>query len=381
MRRRWLNQRGCRDPDSAMRVTHQHRQWALPLEELEEFVKIHAHMYKVPPAALEDILGRIDIPSGDGDGAWPVEWLRAGQRLQSQGKYLDAARHYSLGRFPFIDGSSRAEAQKRCLEAFDRWVHRQRNIDRLILMVDGQRVPAYGANMAAPAPALVLMGGVVSLKEQWYQFLKAELLGMPVVALDFPGTGESPFAYDERSPEHVGVVLDAALKRVGVDRCVVFASSFSGAIFAQLAPAEPRIRGLIMHSSPLHHFFLDRAWWDRVPVTTRLSLAATMRQALADAEAELPRLAVKRQDLAALRVPVVYIASLRDEIVPAGDWEMIEELVPAGRVIGFDDVHAAPDHTRQAGLEIMSAALDMAGRQRSLAGVLVGVMRRLGRRR
>lgn len=364
-----------------MRAAHQYRDSALPLEELQEFVRIHARMFEITPPALEAILRRIRYPSGDSDGAWPMEWLRAGQYLHSRGRYLDAARHYSLGRFPYVDGPARALALKRCIGAFDSWSHRQRTIHRLILMVDGQRVPAYGANLAAEAPVLVLMGGIVSLKEQWYQFLRAGLFGMPIVALDFPGTGESPFDYGPQSAKQVAAILDAALKRVGAERCVVLASSFSGSVFAQVAAIEPRIAGLIMHCSPLHHFFSDRAWWSRVPTTTKLSLAATMKVSLDEAEIQLPKLAVKRDELAALRIPVVYIASLRDEIVPSADWEMIEELVPSGRVIGFDDVHAAPNHTRQAGLEIMSAALTITRRQRSAIGVALGLMRRLGRSR
>ncbi|MEK8173844.1 hypothetical protein NKH77_47620 [Streptomyces sp. M19] len=57
--------------------------------------------------------------------------------------------------------------------------------------------------------------------------------------------------------------------------------------------------------------------------------------------------ALTGEQLAGLRIPVAYTASLRDEIIPAGDVETLRKHVPALTVNEFDDVHASPAHVEE----------------------------------
>jgi esterase FrsA len=348
----------------------------LPLKELKDEIPIQARMHDIEAGALSRILRRIERAGGDGAGSWVGEWVREGDRLRRAGKHLEAARHYSMGRYPYIDGPAREDAYGRCLASFHRWVHKQRKVELLVLRVGDLEVPAYGARLGAKEPLLLVMGGVVSVKEQWCQFLKADIMKFPVIALDFPGTGEAPFPYDEHAVSRVGELVAAILSRVGADHCFVIAPSFSGPIFARVAARDPRIAGIVMPAAPLVHFF-DPSSWPKVPRTTQLAVAAAAGRPAGEMEALLPALAVPERELASLRIPVTYIANLRDEIIPAPDRELIEKVVPQGRTVRIDDTHGAPNKWRQAGLEMMTAILEMTGRQRTAFGTLVRGFRRM----
>jgi esterase FrsA len=348
----------------------------LPLDELKREVFVHARMHDLDPAALERVLARIDRASGEGTGCWPVEWAREADRYARERNYLAAARHFSLARFPYVDGEVRAAAYERCLACFRHWVQRQPGVERLILRSGDHDVPAYGARLGARGPLLVVMGGIVSVKEQWTQLLKADALGLPVIALDLPGTGEAPFLYGEGATERVGELVKSALWRARADRCVVLASSFSGPIFARVASFEVRIAGLVMAASPLAHFF-EPSCFAKVPSVTKLALARAMGRHVDELAPLLSELAVAPKELASLRVPVTYIANLRDEIIPAADAKLVEREVPRGRVVGIDDVHGAPNRWREVGLEMMAAVVEMTGRGRTPFGLLVRSYRRL----
>jgi hypothetical protein len=51
--------------------------------------------------------------------------------------------------------------------------------------------------------------------------------------------------------------------------------------------------------------------------------------------------------LAALDIPVYYGASLRDEIIPAGDVQLLKDRVRRLEVVENDDVHGSPRHVAE----------------------------------
>jgi pimeloyl-ACP methyl ester carboxylesterase len=65
--------------------------------------------------------------------------------------------------------------------------------------------------------------------------------------------------------------------------------------------------------------------------------------------------------LAAVRVPVAYTASRRDEIIPAEDVERLRRCLAGFHVIENDDVHGSPRHTTETRLWIVRSLLRMAG--------------------
>ncbi len=351
---------------------------APPLSELKDFVWVHALLQGLSTATVERVLARIHSASGEGPGAWPFEWMQEGERMDRNLRSQEAASFFNLARFPFVDGPVRAHALQRCGEVFQQWAREARlPIERLEVKVQGKIVPAYGVGLGKyKAPLLLVMGGVVSLKEQWQNFLKASrFIRCPVVVVDFPGGGESGLTYHAGSHEDLQALLGELLRLASTGECITLASSFSGPLWLRVALSDPRVRGVILHGSPIHDFFTDAAWWERVPTTTKLAMAACMRLPLEKVEEHKPSLALSREELARLEIPILYVAGLRDEIIPSADWELVEGGAPKARVFRLDDVHGTPNRLREAALEIMWSVLRFGGKQWSPAGLVVGSMR------
>lgn len=351
---------------------------APPLGELKDFVRVHALVQGLSASVVERTLARIQSSVGEGAGAWPYEWMQEGELRDRNLASLDAASCFNLARFPFVDGPGRAHALKRCIEVFQQWARTEGvPLERVEVTVQGRKVSAYGAGLGQyKAPLLLVMGGVVALKEQWHNFLKASrFIRCPVMVVDFPGAGESGLAYHAGSHEELKAALGELLARAGTGECIALASSFSGPLWLRVALSDSRVRGVILHGSPIHDFFTDPAWWARVPMTTKLAMASCMRRPLEELETAKPALALPREELSRLEIPVLYVAGLRDEIIPSADWELVESGVPQGRVFRLDDVHGTPNRLREAALEIMWNVLRFGGKHRSPAGLLVGSMR------
>jgi len=350
----------------------------LPLAELKNFVSVHAAVQGLKRAEVENVLAKIAQASGETADAWPMVWMQEAQRHERQGRFLEAAQRYNLARFPFVESPLRARALRRGVDAFDQWRVRQKPlIARFELDVAGQTVPVYGANFEkSRGPLILVMGGIVALKEQWHQFLlAAPRIGCPVAVMDFPGAGDSSLVYRPQSAADVGAALAALLREAAVKECIAVASSFAGTLFLKLAVENPAIRALILNGSPVHDFFTDPAWWEQVPQVTKLAMAACMKLSLAEMEQCRAELAIAPDDLTRLALPVVYIASLRDEIIPRADWELLAKHVPGAEVVGFDDVHGTPNRLSQASLEIMWRLLGFAGKRKGLLGAVVGALR------
>jgi len=277
-----------------------------------------------------------------------------------------------------ISPALRARALQRGIDAFDQWRVRQKPLlARLELDAAGQTVTVYGANLKKTSDPLILgMGGILSLKEQWHRLLlAARRIGCRVAVLDFPGAGGSELIYRAQSAADMGMVVEALLRQTGAKECIVVASGFAGTVFLKLALANPAIRSSILNDSPLYHFFTDPAWWVRVPQIIKLGMAACMKLSLADMEQHRTDWAIGPADLARLSIPVVYIASLRNEIIPPADRELLAKQVPAVEVVSVNDNHATSDRSSQAGLEMMWRLLGFAGKRQGLYGASVRLAR------
>lgn len=322
------------------------------LDELRELVALHTEAQGLDERTCARLLGRITRAWGEGPGAWGVEWAAEGDRLATLGRHLEASRMHAMGRFPFPGDAPRAYAQARCVEEFDRWRAAQPvPIERMELPgPDGGRAVCWtaGLSSAAPRPLLVVMGGIVSVKEQWGPLLTAAPdLGVAMAVTELPGVGENTLPYDHTAPRMLSSILDALADRADVRRTAAVALSFGGHLALRCAVSDPRIAAVATVGAPVRQFFEDAAWQRRVPQTTVGTLARLTRVAPAVVfgylrgwgltDAELAR-------LARLGLPLRYVASLRDEIVPLGDAATLRGAVPSTAVTVFDDVHGSPAH-------------------------------------
>ncbi|MDR7303666.1 alpha/beta hydrolase [Haloactinomyces albus] len=320
--------------------------------ELKKFASVHSKLLNIPDDLWEEVLDRI---SHDRDGAprsWVYEWSSVGDAYRADGDNLAACNCYTMARFPFVDGAARQEALRRAVESFDEWRSNRSEIGRLDLELaepKGRvRCLTNGLSATRPRPLLLFMGGIVSLKEQWAPLLElADQLGLAMVITEMPGVGENTVRYERDSWRMLPRILDALASHADVARTFAIANSFSGHLALRCAIEEPRIRGVISNAAPISDFFTDVDWRTQLPRVTIDTLAHLLGTSPENLSSELDGWALTPEELAALRIPVAYMASTQDEITPPSEIHHLRDHVHNLRTRVLDDVHASPGHLQE----------------------------------
>jgi hypothetical protein len=356
------------------------------LDELRDLVLLHARAQGLDPARAKQVLERVRRPWGDGPGSWGRVWTEAGDALAEAGRHADACRHYALGRFPYPDGNDRALAAARCAESFERGA--PAGAERLDVTLPEGTVRCWTAGLGAPGrpgprrPLLLVIGGIVSVKEQWAPILaRAGALGFAVLVTELPGVGENTLPYRADSARMISAVLDAVGERADVARTFAIALSFGGHLALRCALADRRLRGIATVGAPVAAFFQDAVWQRQVPVTTVRTLAHLTGTDPSVVFGFTRGWALGEAELRSLDVPVSYVASLRDEIVPLGDAALLRRCVPAAEVVVNDDVHGSPEHLAATRAQLLRAVLRASGAgavRRAAFGTLTGLSRLRG---
>ncbi|WP_340684133.1 alpha/beta fold hydrolase [Amycolatopsis coloradensis] len=330
------------------------------LAELSDLVRLHARVQGLPGAVCREILERIDHTDGDGPGSWCWEWALAADRMAETGRHLESCKLNNLARFPYPSNPAQERAAHRCVAEFDQWRSSRGGIDRLELELSGHRVPVWatGLDPDAPRPLLLLIGGIVSVKEQWAPSLPtARKLGMAAVAAEMPGVGENPLTYDHDSWQMLSGLLDRINEIAPVREVYAVAMSFSGHLALRCAAHDPRLSGLVTVGPPVSAFFQDRTWWAGVPETTKRTLAHLLGVPEGDVPERLGTFALRPDELTRVTAPVHSVVSLRDEIIPSADTRFLERHLAKFKSIRFDDVHGSPGHVLRTRLWIAHSLL------------------------
>jgi esterase FrsA len=343
------------------------------VEELKRYVLVHARGQRIPDHA--SVLARISS-DGDGPRSWAGAWSAHGEALGRRGRLLDASRCYGLARFPFVDGPPRRAAADRAIALFDRWRAKRGITPLTVSTPDGvARCWTSGLSAASRKPLLLVLGGIVTPKEQWGPVLAmVSRLGMAGVVTELPGVGENTVPYDADAWRMIPSVLDALDGVADTARTYAIALSFGGHLALRAAAEDRRLRGIVTAGAPVRRFFLDREWQAGLPAITRDCLAHLMdvpADGLAD---RLAGLALTPAQLAALDLPVHYLVSGRDEIIPPGETDDLRGL--AGLALTEnDDVHGSPGHAMETRLWSVCAVSRMAGTRPVQAAALNGLLR------
>ncbi|WP_344494519.1 alpha/beta fold hydrolase [Streptomyces enissocaesilis] len=316
------------------------------LEELKQFARLHAGGQGMSPGHTAEVLARIGNDTPGDARSWAAVWTAAGRAAATRGDLLDACRHYALARFPHPADEDRALAQRLCVDAFDQWRLRQGGIERLEFGHPEGTVVCWASGLDRGRPLLVVMGGIVSVKEQWAPLLPLfRKLGFAAVVAELPGVGENTFTYGPESWRTLSFLMDRLEGRARVTDTSMLALSFSGHLALRAAAEDPRIRSVLTVGAPVADFFTDEAWWPRVPGIT----VETLRRLTGSADegelrSVLAEFALTPERLNGVRIPVRYVASSRDEIIPARDQALLHRSLADVRFKTFDDVHGSPAH-------------------------------------
>ncbi|SCK29174.1 Alpha/beta hydrolase family protein [Streptomyces sp. WMMB 714] len=346
------------------------------LQELKEFARLHARGQGMRPARAAHVLEQITNDAPGDPRSWARVWTAQGDAAARRGDLLDACRHYALARFPSHEDDDRRRAQELCVSAFDEWQRDRGDVERLeFAHPDGDVVCwASGLDSERPRPLLLVMGGIVSVKEQWAPLLpKLRRLGFAVVVGELPGVGENTCTYHPDSWRLLPFLLDSLAGRARTGEASLMALSFSGHLALRAAAEDARIRRVLTVGAPVREFFTDARWWPRVPrITVETLHRLTGVRGPAQLRALLREFALSDDVIGALRIPVRYVASSRDEIIPAGEHALLRKAPGDVRVKVFDDVHGSPAHLGGTRRWLLSSLLRLQftgqGRRNAAAG-------------
>jgi esterase FrsA len=352
----------------------------MQISEIKSFGLLHAQAQEIPARRYHALCAGI-ADDGEGPGSWVAQWSRAAERFEAAGRDLDACRYYNLARFPYPDSPAKQEALRRCVDAFGRWASNQPALEPLTVDTPQGPVRCWAAGLSSdrPLPLVLAMGGIVSIKEQWAPLLtKLPALGLAGLVAEMPGVGENAQPYNAESWKTMSALLDAVADRADAERTFALALSFSGHLALRCAANDPRIRGIATVGAPVRHLFTDSAAYRALPQITRATLTHLTGLDEPELVDSLPSWALGDDELRALDIPVSYVASSRDEIIPAADPRLLAELVRGADVLEFDDVHGAPNHAALLRMWIIRSMLRTQGtngRVLRIANTVLAVLR------
>jgi esterase FrsA len=332
------------------------------VDELKQFALLHARAQDISPKRTRELLRGIHHDDRGLPGSWVWEWRSAAETLELRGSLLDACRYYNMARFPYVDGAARQYALDQCVTTFERWRRDCTDIQQLNLSLPGGQVKCWATSLSStqPRPLLLMMGGIVSIKEQWAPVLtKIQRLGMAGIVTEMPGVGENTLCYDAHSWQMLPHILDAVSDRADVAQTYAMALSFSGHLALRCAIDDSRIKGIVTAGAPVTEFFTDTAWQRRLPRLTVETLAHVSRTDADDLPSRVRDWALTEDQLTALDIPVCYVASHRDEIIPGGEIRRLRGHVRRLQLLENDDVHGSPNHLAETRLWTALSVLRM----------------------
>ncbi|MBY0595854.1 alpha/beta fold hydrolase [Bacillus bingmayongensis] len=317
------------------------------LEELKQFVELHIKSQNLQYTFPLEVLSRISSYNTETKGSWEYEWLQEGNRVLSQDK-LEAIQCFNFARFPYVSNETQKKVYDSLLENFNTYVS-QTDIKQEWLQLESRKCKVYTSNLDKAKPLLIVMGGIVSIKEQWYKFLEVgPKLGFSVIVTEFPKVGENTIPFRADSYRMLQEILDHFQNEVDVNHTYYVGMSFGGQLGIQCALQDSRIKGIVTVGAPLYEFYhlADQNWHD-IPSVTRKTLSHVCELTEDELRKELVNFSIDVNALNRLKIPITYVFSLKDEIIPITELAFIKQHISNLDLITFDDVHGSPNYMGQ----------------------------------
>jgi pimeloyl-ACP methyl ester carboxylesterase len=298
------------------------------------------------PADIREALASIKTRDKD---EWAAAFMAVADRYMVEAKtlestdpvkanadYIRAWRIYSFGRWPIPSSPGKQRAYAKAIEAF---LAHARFWDPPLEVVhipfEGAEIVAYlrlPKNAKGPVPLVIAVNGLDSRKEDLAESFAAILpFGIGFLAVDGPGTGQSPIKVSETADRMLSRVIDYAQTRPEVDknRLAVHGVSWGAYWAAKLSIVErTRLRGASAQSPPVDTFFQkdflmnsllgNREYlFDQVPALMSIFDGAKTLDDLATSLAKMSL--VKQGLLGKPTTPMLIIAGALDTQVPISD--------------------------------------------------------------
>jgi len=281
---------------------------------------------------------------------WATSWSLVGDRYMAKARsevatarteadkdFLQAWLYYSFARWPVPNSPGKQRAYEVALEAY--LAHAKLldpPLEVLRVPFEGREIVGYVRmpKSVRPSPLVVAIAGLDSRKEEMVERFSPLLeRGIGILALDSPGTGQSPVKAAPGAERTLSRALDAVLQRPDIDarRVAVYGGSFGGYWATILAVTErSRVCAVVAQSPPIHETFTrartqalagNREYlFDYVPAQMFTYGAAAMEQLVEARE----RMSLKAQGiLGKPMAPMLVIGGALDTQVPIADVDLL----------------------------------------------------------
>ena len=298
------------------------------------------------PADVKEALANIHTRDKD---EWAAAFMAVGDRYYNEAKSLEATdpakansdyirawRIYSFGRWPVPASPGKQKSYAKALEAFQAHT---KFLDPPLQVVhipfEGKEIIGYlrlPKDAKSPVPLVIAVNGLDSRKEDLSESFAAILpFGIGFLAVDGPGTGQSPIKVSLTAERMLSKVIDYAQTRQEVDKTRIALHGVSwGAYWAtKLAIVErARLRGTSAQSPPVDGFFQkdflmnklvgNREYlFDQVPALMSVIEGAN---SIDDLATIFPNLSLVKQGLLGQPMaPMLAIGGVLDTQVPIDD--------------------------------------------------------------
>ena len=313
------------------------------LTELKNFVLLHSQAQQLDQCEVQAILETITHAEGEDAGSWCAQWFKAAERESARQNWATATKLYSLARFPYVETEFQQRAHEGAINSFEQSMQ-QAKVTFETLEIENGAFKAYATGLDKGWPLLVVCGGIVSIKEQWQRFLLlAARIKLCVVVTEMPGVGENNLRYTPQSWAMFPQLIDAVQGRADTRQCHLMALSFSGHLAMHAAARDPRIRGITTVGAPVASFF--RQYNTRsVPRVTRQTLSYLTGLSGESLFKQMPDWQITQENLPPLTIPVHYLQSQFDEIIPLSEVNSLKKVARDMRLYQLADVHGSPNY-------------------------------------
>jgi pimeloyl-ACP methyl ester carboxylesterase len=225
------------------------------------------------PEDVREILAGIDSLDRD---AWGRAWSAMGERYQQRAHAAEAAgdretaaeawlmayRYQAFGGWPVQNSVEKKRSFEQSVISFRRHATlADPPIEAVSFPISEGPVHAFLALPTGPrpVPVVIAIGGLDSYKEYWGERVKPFLeVGLGVLCMDMPGTGESPIRADAGSEVMYSAAIDYLHTRPEVDhdRIAILGVSF-GAHWSTVTAFKEcdRLRAAVYWGGPLNRAF------------------------------------------------------------------------------------------------------------------------------
>ncbi|AQS35434.1 Alpha/beta hydrolase family [Shewanella psychrophila] len=312
--------------------------------ELKAFARLHSRAQKLDESVLDFALHNIENDIHGDPRSWAYVLSSLAERAESSGDIQDSIQLYNLARFPYVGDPARKKALNKCQQLYRQWLANTLP-DVEYWRFSDPDFGCYTAGLDKNKPVVVVLGGIVSIKEQWHRLLvMAKKLGYCVVLTELPGVGENTLPYDAHDSQLFRRILKRLQGRANTQDVHVIGFSFGGHLAMNASLENSNIHTITTVGAPIADFFGDGSNKLAIPDITYNTLAHIFDCDNTEVKSHISDWGLSAESLERISANIHYLASSRDEIIPLDDMQAVRSNVPHNQILQVDDIHGAPNH-------------------------------------